>query len=99
MGIRMTTFTSSRVRAALLRFALLGVALWAMTGAAVADSLRFDIPAQPMPAALKAFAAQAKMQLLYRYDAVRGATANAVIGDYERRAALQLLLQGTGLEI
>src|SRR5262249_3891068 len=85
--------------AAFIRCVVASTALFAMTAAAVGDSLRFDIPSQPMPGALKAFAAQAKMQLLYRYDAVRGATANPVIGDYEKRTALELLLQGTGLEV
>ena len=38
------------------------------------------------------------MQLVYRYDVVASATANAVVGEYEKRAALELLLHGTGLE-
>lgn len=67
---------------------------------AMAESLvRFDIAAQPLPAALKEFASQASMQLLYRYEAVDGAMANAVIGDFEKRAALEMLLRGTGLEV
>lgn len=65
---------------------------------AMADSVRFNIPAQPLPAALKAFAAQASMQLLYRFEAVESATANAVIGEFDKRAALKILLDGTGLE-
>lgn len=65
---------------------------------AMADSIRFSIAAQPLPAALKAFAAQANMQLLYRFEAVESAKANAVIGDFEKRAALEMLLDGTGLE-
>lgn len=66
---------------------------------AIADSLvRFDIAAQPLPAALKAFASQASMQLLYPYEVVDGATANAVIGEFEKRAALEQLLRGTGLQ-
>ena len=40
------------------------------TGRASADPAQFDIAPQPLPDALKNFAAQAKMQLLYRYDIV-----------------------------
>src|SRR5258708_7399740 len=65
---------------------------------AVADPARFDISAQPMPNALKNFAAQAKMQLLYRYDVVSHATASPVAGQLEKHAALEQLLRGSGLE-
>ncbi len=74
-----------------------GVALAAPV-LALADSARFNIPAQPLPIALKAFAAQAHMQLLYQYDAVEGARGNQVIGDFEKHAALLQLLRNTGLE-
>jgi TonB-dependent receptor len=70
----------------------------AAPGSASADPARFDITAQPLPNALKNFAAQAKMQLLYRYDVVSHATATPVTGQLEKHAALDRLLQGTGLE-
>jgi TonB-dependent receptor len=70
----------------------------ATPGKASADPARFDIAAQPLPNALKSFAAQAKMQLLYRYDIVSHATARPVTGQLEKHAALERLLQGTGLE-
>src|SRR4030088_808158 len=70
----------------------------ATPGKASADPARFDIAAQPLPNALKNFAAQAKMQLLYRYDTVSHATASPVTGQLEKHAALERLLQGTGLE-
>src|ERR1700689_543995 len=76
----------------------LACALLAIPGKASADPARFDIAAQPLPTALKNFAAQAKMQLLYRYDIVSHATANPVSGQLDRHAALELLLRGTGLE-
>src|SRR5258708_11768600 len=72
--------------------------LLATPGTASADPARFDIAAQPLPNALKNFAAQAKMQLLYRYDIVSRATASPVTGQLERHAALELMLRGTGLE-
>src|ERR1700675_3249600 len=74
------------------------VLILATPGTARADPARFDIAAQPLPTALKNFAAQAKMQLLYRYDIVSHATASPVTGQLERHAALDLLLRGTGLE-
>jgi len=72
--------------------------LLATPGSASADPARFDIAAQPLPNALKNFAAQAKMQLLYRYDIVSHATASPVNGQLEKHAALEKLLRGTGLE-
>jgi iron complex outermembrane recepter protein len=65
---------------------------------AMADSAQFNIPAQPLPIALKAFATQAHMQLLYQYDAVKSAKGNPVSGDIEKHVALTQLLRNTGLE-
>src|ERR1700682_2817062 len=70
----------------------------ATPGRASADPARFEITAQPLPNALKNFAAQAKMQLLSRYDVVSHATASPVTGQLEKHAALEQLLRGTGLE-
>src|ERR1700688_2922311 len=70
----------------------------AAPGSASADPARFDIPAQPLPNALKNFAAQAKMQLLHRSDIVSRATASPVTGQLEKHAALEKLLRGTGWE-
>jgi len=74
-----------------------GLAL-ATAGSANADSAIFNIAAQPLPTALKNFAAQTKMQLLYRYDLVSRATASRVVGDLDKHAALDAMLKGTGLE-
>src|SRR6187402_3480942 len=71
--------------------------LLATPGSANADPAQFDIGAQPLPDALRHFAAQAKMQLLYRYDAVRDATATPVAGQPEKHAALEQMLRGTGM--
>src|SRR5438552_13114033 len=65
---------------------------------ASADPQQFDIPAQPLPSALKAFAAQAHVQLLYVYDVVAGGRGNAVRGELDARKALAELLRGTGFE-
>lgn len=76
-----------------------GVISWLLASPllAWADATRFDIPAQPLPSALQAFAVQANMQLLYVYDAVANRRANAVRGNLDKHQALNLLLQNTGL--
>ncbi len=65
---------------------------------AMADSAAFSIPAQPMPAALKAFANQANMEILYKYAEISGVQGNAVTGEIEKHKALEQLLRNTGLE-
>src|SRR4051812_46820833 len=65
---------------------------------AAADSQTFDIPAQPLPSALKAFAEQSHVQLLYVYSAVATGSGNAVHGDLDTHQALTELLRNTGFE-
>jgi outer membrane receptor protein involved in Fe transport len=72
--------------------------LLASPALALADAAHFDIPAQALPSALKAFATQADMQLLYEYDAVAKMQGNSILGHLDKRVALALLLRGTGLE-
>jgi TonB-dependent receptor len=88
-----------RVRMAVLRALACasGLAL-ALSASVRADPAKFNIEAQPLPNALKNFATQAKMQLLYPYDLVSHATANPISGDLEKHAALDAMLKGTGLE-
>ncbi|KAF1717034.1 hypothetical protein CSC74_09240 [Pseudoxanthomonas yeongjuensis] len=82
------------VFATALCFSVPGVA-WAQSSAPA----QFDIPAQPLSAALKTFADQAGMQLLYRAEAVDRVMARPVQGRLDKRQALQQLLQGTNLEV
>lgn len=74
-----------------------GLAL-AAPHAARADQATFDIAAQPLPKALKAFAEQSRMQLLYPYSAVDHSQAHPVHGQLEKHLALEELLRGTGLK-
>src|ERR1700719_3364955 len=97
MGEFMKTNNGSVRLAVLQALACASGLILATPGKANADPARFDIAAQPLPNALKHFAAQAKMQLLYRYDVVSHATATPVTGQLEKHAALERLLQGTGL--
>jgi TonB-dependent receptor len=91
--------TNNLVRLAVLQaLACASGLVLATPGTANADPARFDIAAQPLPNALKNFATQAKMQLLYRFDVVSHATASQVSGQLEKHAALEQMLRGTGLE-
>src|SRR3954467_7548130 len=62
----------------------------------LADPQEFDIPAQPLPSALKAFASQAHVQLLYVYNVVADGGGDAGGGELDARQALDELLRGTG---
>jgi TonB-dependent receptor len=87
------------VRMAVLRaLACASGLVLALSASVRADPAKFNIEAQPLPNALKNFATQAKMQLLYPYDLVSHATANPISGDLEKHAALDAMLKGTGLE-
>lgn len=79
--------------------ACLAVVLVAAPVFAVADSTKFDIPAQALVPALREFAGQSHMQLLYRFDAVSGMRSSRVCGDLDKHAALDQLLHGTGLRV
>lgn len=63
------------------------------------ESSTFNIPAQPLPAALKVFADQANMQLFYVYNSVKDMQANPVHGEQDKHAALNTLLRGTKLQV
>ncbi|MDT9600664.1 TonB-dependent receptor [Sphingosinicella rhizophila] len=59
----------------------------------------FDIPAQPLDAALKAFARQSRQQLLYSPALVAGLTSSPLKGRYAPADGLQRLLQGSGVQV
>ncbi len=63
------------------------------------SAIRFDIPAQSMAEALRLFASQAKMQLIYKPESVGQVTSNAVVGEFDSRTALERLLRDKGLEV
>jgi outer membrane receptor protein involved in Fe transport len=96
------TNTLHRSIVGILRAGALAAALaLCVSGTAIAqasDPATFDIPQQPLPAALKAFAEQSGMQLLYRPETLHGATVRALNGKLDKRQALQMLLEGSGLE-
>jgi outer membrane receptor protein involved in Fe transport len=96
------TNTLHRSIVGILRAGVLAAALGlCVSGTAIAqasDPATFDIPQQPLPAALKAFAEQSGMQLLYRPETLHGTTFHALNGKLDKRQALRMLLDGSGLE-
>lgn len=66
--------------------------------AALAQNVQFDIPAQPLPSALAAFARQSGLQLAFTPELVEGKQARRLEGSRDARAALDELLRGTGLQ-
>jgi TonB C terminal len=80
---------------------------WGATAAAVElergrppeGRVDFDIPAQPLSAAIDAYATASGVALLYEQNVVAGIRSNAVSGPLVPDAALRLLLQGTGLQV
>src|SRR5687767_14815251 len=64
----------------------------AFSASALGAPIRFDIPAQSLPEALRLYAHQAKMQLAYKSESINSGTSNAVVGEYDKHAALERLL-------
>lgn len=62
-----------------------------------AEARTFDIPAQPLPAALLRFSEAAGVELLFDAALAEGKQAPALIGSYAPEDALNLLLAGSGL--
>ncbi len=62
------------------------------------ETIRFDIPSQPLQTALTAFAEQSSWQLFYSTEIAKGLQSKALSGAHEPEAALKQLLAGTGLD-
>ncbi|MBI2814664.1 MAG: TonB-dependent receptor [Opitutae bacterium] len=58
--------------------------------------MKFEIPAQPAPAALMAFAKQARTEVVFSADDLRNIRANEVMGSFEPEEAMGRLLKNTG---
>jgi hypothetical protein len=83
--------------AAVLLMGLLALGLAASGARAAAAPRHFDIPAQPLGAALDEFARQADVTLLFSSSLVARARTTGVRGDLAVSTALGRLLAGTGL--
>ncbi|MCK9919219.1 STN domain-containing protein, partial [Microbacteriaceae bacterium K1510] len=60
-------------------------------------SFRFDIPAQPLASALKAYGAATRLELFYESTLTDGRRSGPLRGAFTAEAALRRLLAGTGL--
>lgn len=60
-------------------------------------SAKFNIPAQPLDAALVSFSEQANIQIVVQAESVRNLETKGVTGTHSAESALQLLLSGSGL--
>lgn len=86
----------------MLRSLLTAIFLLALTGHgaganATDERIRFDIPAGNARDGLNAFAAQARLPLLYREDDLQATRTNAVRGEYTVHEALEILVRDTGI--
>ncbi|MFT3804823.1 MAG: TonB-dependent receptor [Burkholderiaceae bacterium] len=66
---------------------------------AAAQAARFDIPAQPLADALRRFADQTGVQLVFSPGLTADRRSSALQGDYEPDQALRQLLRGSGLTL
>lgn len=74
-----------------------GAAGAADSAAGPGEEIAFDIPSQPLAAALKAFGAVAAVELFYETGLTAGRISAPVRGVFRRNVALRILLAGTGL--
>lgn len=88
------TFMPKPLHAALRRVTGLLVLMPALV---LAQPLAFDIGAQPLGSALNRLAEQSGLQVIYDGEMVLGKSSQGVHGLQEPEAALQQLLQGSGL--
>jgi catecholate siderophore receptor len=71
----------------------------AQTAADSAATVRLDMPAQPLQAALEAFASHTGIVIEANGVRLESAGSKAVSGDYQAAQALRLLIEGTGLRL
>ncbi|WP_157204013.1 TonB-dependent receptor, partial [Methylomonas methanica] len=67
------------------------------TAASQQATQRFNIPAQPLADAINAFIGSSDWQVGYPADLAKQSLSNNLDGNYTPQQALQILLQGTGL--
>lgn len=87
------------MRIGIRTLALASAATVVCGGAAWAQSARasFDIPPQPLGAALRQFAVQSRLEVLFDPALVKGKQAAGLKGDMDAGVALDQLLRGSGL--
>jgi iron complex outermembrane receptor protein len=81
-----------------MRKPLSTLVLLALAAAAPARAASFDVPAGPLADALDTLARQGELQILFDRASLAGNASAGLKGEYEPRAALQRLLDGSGLK-
>lgn len=90
----------NRVRAHVIALLLAaGLATASATPAFASEQHRFDVPATEARAAIREFAAQAKVQVMVDGDNVARAKLNPVSGDFSTEEGLKILLAQSGLRV
>jgi iron complex outermembrane recepter protein len=73
--------------------------LFAVSAALAQEKRTFDIPAQDAAAAVQSWAVQSGLQVFAADELLRGVHSNAIHGEYDALQALQMLVEGAGLEV
>src|ERR1700722_19870867 len=94
MGMDRTTAGDGRRR--LTQAITLALGLTALT-TALAQTIAFNVPGQEAATAIPEFARQAGLQIIAPADKLKGIMTHSLHGAIDTRAALKLLLEGTGL--
>lgn len=92
-----TRFAANGLESSFRRLVAFLIILFVAVTVANSAPVVFDIPAQPAPAALRLFAKQSGLKVLFNED-LGGVTTKAVKGEFEPAEALKQLLAGTGYE-
>ena len=89
----------SSIRSKARAGALAGAVALALSFAAQAQDVSFDIPAGDLGAALSAYSKQTGQQVVFKIDDLKGKTTPGVHGSMSPDQALTALLAGTGLKV
>jgi iron complex outermembrane receptor protein len=94
-----TVLLASTMLACMAGFAPGTASAQARTVTGATQTIGFEIPSQPMSAAINAFILQSGWQISYSPALAAGKTSTAVSGRVTPLAALQQLVQGTGITV
>src|SRR6185503_10734712 len=84
-------------RCTLVALACLAVAAASAHAEPATRSLRFDISSQSLAQALRTYGRVSGQEIIFTREIVDGITVSPLTGEYTAQAALERLLQGTGL--
>ncbi|RKE83284.1 TonB-dependent siderophore receptor [Rhizobium sp. AG855] len=94
-----TVLLASTMLACMVGFAPSIASAQAQSVAGATETISFQIPAQPLSAAINAFIRQSGWQISYSSALAAGKTSTAVSGSMKPSAALQQIVKGTGITV